>query len=562
MSLIVPHIKSILLGVKPSWKKILLSKELKPKLDECFAKLDHDLLNKGVTSAIANEHGLYNYIRPAPEHILEAFKYFDFKNLRCIIVGQDPYTSPIDAHGLSFSSGRGTKQPPSLKQIMRCLVLHGLTKPVDNPNLTGWARQGLLLLNAFLTRTPNIKRTELGCRVDGNGGSQSHNLHPFWEEFTGGLISYITQHVEHDIYIMLWGNDAKALTRYITKNKHVHVLEWSHPSPLNSANRDESNSNNFIYCDHFKQVSRRYPIINWDPTYVTSENLSDQFWSWRITKTDSDPAKVSAYNEVSKLLDTNDPSRIYDDGTDTEENLRIRSFIQDKIAKKNNNQTPKSNNQTPESKLHPIVVYVDGGCRGNQIKNNPNAIGGWGVWFAPTLCGHPTLCGDIRKSGLLAKSLMAYDATTNKPVATGEFTRATNQRAELMAVLIALETLCSMNLSNVNQITLVTDSQQYVCSWLGGRLWREYNKDKKFSNVENKDLVILICRYIWNLARIFKPGCTFEASEFLIKDATLVVQHINSHLTNAEHARLSALHKEYSAGNALVDKLCNAVMDS
>ena len=188
MSLIAPFCKTIFNGVKPSWRRILLGKELKPKLDKCFVELDNDLKSKGVTRELIGSIGLHNFIRPSIDHILEAFKYFDAKNLRFILCGQDPFPSPVDAHGLSFSSGRGTKPPASQRKIRECLIHHGLMEPNDEVNLTNWARQGGLLLNAYLTRTPNIMRTDAGVTVQGNGGSDKNCLHTFWESFTGELL--------------------------------------------------------------------------------------------------------------------------------------------------------------------------------------------------------------------------------------------------------------------------------------------------------------------------------------------------------------------------------------
>lgn len=261
---------------------------------------------------------------------------------------------------------------------------------------------------------------------------------------------------------------------------------------------------------------------------------------------------------------------IYDDGTDTEENLRIREYITARTGKKPSQdlkpdpQLDPKPEPKPETKKLSIMVCVDGGCSGNHIANNPDAVGAWGVWFAPTRMGSKTATGEIKKNGLLSKAIMAYDKTKDQPVETGEWTRATNQRAELTAVVEALREMCSMDLSGVDQIIIVTDSKQYVVSWLSGRIWREYEKDKKFTKVVNKDLIILIARYLWNIGRKFKPGCSFEEVESLLsgEKPTLVIQHINSHLTKADFARLSSEYREYSVGNSHSDTLCNEILNA
>jgi len=562
MSIIAPYIKSIFANIKPSWRRFILSQELRCVLDKCLDLLDQDLKNKGVTKEIVSSIGLHNYIRPAPEHIFEAFKYFDVKNTRVVIFGQDPYTSHVDSHGLSFSSGRGTKPPASLKNIYKCLEYHGLMQPTEHANLTNWAKQGVLLLNTFLTRTPNIVSSPEGVTVQGNGGSTKKCLHPFWIELTGALLNKLTQIATRDMFVLLWGNDAKKLKSYVASNPKVRILEWSHPSPLNAANQNE-NPDNFKYCDHFKIINRIYEI-DWDPTHKTFENLSDQFWSYRVEKAiDGDPKRISAYNEVSRLLETNNPSLIYDDGTDTEENIRIREYIAQKIGKKNTPHIPAliETIKEPKSEKKSIMVCVDGGCSGNHIKNNQNAVGAYGVWFAPTLCGKPTASGEIKRNGLLSKFIMAYDKAKDCIVETNESTRATNQRAELTAVIVAMQELCKMDISEVDRIIFVTDSLQYIVSWLSKRIWEEYAKDKKLSNVANRDLVTLMARYLWNLGRKFNPGCSFEEVQKMI-GSTIIVQHINSHLTKADYARLSSANKEYSAGNSQADALCNEILNN
>ncbi len=561
MSLIAPYVKTIFAGIKPSWRRLLLSKEIRPTLDKCLELLDQDLKSKGVTRELVSSVGLHSYIRPAPEHILEAFKYFDINNTLVIIVGQDPYLSHVDAHGLSFSSKNGTKPPPSLKKIYACLEHSGLMTPVGQANLISWAKQGVLLINTFLTRTPNIVSDATGITVQGNGGSTKNCLHPFWEEFTGAILNYLTKSASHDIFVLLWGNEAKKLKSYLSANKFVHLLEWSHPSPLNPANRSDEDPGNFKYCDHFKIISKRYPMIQWNPESKITENLSDQFWLRRYEKDSS--GSRSMYNETSRLLETNDPKLIYDDGTNTEENLRIREYIATKTGKKSNPEPIVQEPEEPKIKKETkdIMVCVDGGCSGNHIKNNPNAVGAYGVWFAPFIAGKPTASGEIKKNGVLSKFIMMYDKNKDQIVETEEFTRATNQRAEMTAVIVALQELCKLDLSNVGKIIFVTDSLQYVVGWLGGRIWQEYAKDKKLTKVANRDLVTLAARYLWNLGRSFKPGCSFEAVQELI-GTKIIIQHINSHLSKADYARLSSEYKEYSGGNDMADTLCGKILNS
>src|SRR5271168_4511687 len=166
-SLIAEFIKLIFKNVKPGWKRILLSPEIKPALYYCFKSLDQYLINKGVTRDLIRKKGLGYYIRPIPEKILAAFAHFEPDDLKVIIIGQDPYLKVSDADGLCFSVPLAADIPPSLKNIYKCLERTMNIKIATHGNLTEWAKQGVLLLNRYLTRSPNI----CDSVVDGNGDS-------------------------------------------------------------------------------------------------------------------------------------------------------------------------------------------------------------------------------------------------------------------------------------------------------------------------------------------------------------------------------------------------------
>lgn len=175
----------------------------------------------------AKSHTIY------PEHkdIFNAFKYCSLSNTKVVILGQDPYINPGQAHGLSFSVPAGTVIPPSLKNIHKELKSDLNINAPNHGNLTGWAKQGVLLLNAILT----VRKGESGSHK--NFG---------WEEFTNSIISYINN-LNHPVAFLLWGAFAKSKESLINNPEHL-ILTAAHPSPF-SAN------SGFFGCKHFSQVN-------------------------------------------------------------------------------------------------------------------------------------------------------------------------------------------------------------------------------------------------------------------------------------------------------------------
>jgi uracil-DNA glycosylase len=168
---------------------------------------------------------------PPAGQIFRAFDLCPFDKVRVVIIGQDPYHDVNQAHGLCFSVQDGVKIPPSLDNIYK--ELHrDLGKPIPTTgNLTHWAQQGVLLLNATLT----VEAHKAGSH-QGKG----------WEELTDAAIMALNEKREKIVF-MLWGSYAQRKGKYIDRRKHL-VLEAVHPSPL-SAYRG------FIGCGHFSQAN-------------------------------------------------------------------------------------------------------------------------------------------------------------------------------------------------------------------------------------------------------------------------------------------------------------------
>ncbi len=220
------------------------------KLDSSWLTVLEEEFNKaymqdlrGFLAAEMQEHIVY----PSGANMFNAFNYTPFDKVKVVILGQDPYHGPGQAHGLCFSVPPGIPAPPSLVNIFKELNQSlGITKP-KHGCLESWARQGVFLPN-----------TCLSVRA---GMANSHAGHG-WEIFTSRVIEILNEKRE-GIVFMLWGSSARAKAAMIDKTKHL-VLEAPHPSPL-SAHRG------FLGCGHFLKAnqyleSRGEQLIDWSLT--------------------------------------------------------------------------------------------------------------------------------------------------------------------------------------------------------------------------------------------------------------------------------------------------------
>ena len=163
---------------------------------------------------------LYNkkIIYPPKEYIFNALKLTPYKEVKVVIVGQDPYHGEGEAHGLSFSVQKGIKLPPSLKNIYKELYNDLNIIPSSNGDLTKWAKQGVLLLNATLT-------------VEKDKANSHANIG--WQPLTDYIIKKLNAS-DRPIVFILWGNFARSKKVFITNPKHL-VIESAHPSPFSAS---------------------------------------------------------------------------------------------------------------------------------------------------------------------------------------------------------------------------------------------------------------------------------------------------------------------------------------
>lgn len=198
------------------------------ELEEEFAKPYMADLKKFLQEEKQN----YRVIYPEGKNIFAAFDHTSFDRVKVVILGQDPYHGAGQAHGLSFSVPYGIKPPPSLQNIYKELEqdIPGFHAPAHG-NLTAWAGQGVLLLNAVLT-----------VRANTAGSHQNKG----WEQFTDMAIRKLSEEREHLVF-MLWGNYAKQKVALIDATKHL-VLTAAHPSPFSAYN-------GFFGSHHFSKAN-------------------------------------------------------------------------------------------------------------------------------------------------------------------------------------------------------------------------------------------------------------------------------------------------------------------
>ena len=185
------------------------------------------------------------HIYPPMHDIFNALRYTSYSDTRVVILGQDPYHGPGQAHGLCFSVQPGVKFPPSLQNIFKELYAeYGMTPPPTG-ELTGWAKQGVLLLNTTLTVR--------------EGAPQSHKGRG-WETLTDNIIKAIAKK-DSPVVFILWGGNARAKKSLITNPDHL-ILECAHPSPLSAYN-------GFFGCNHFIKTNE----------FLKSKGLTEIDWS-------------------------------------------------------------------------------------------------------------------------------------------------------------------------------------------------------------------------------------------------------------------------------------------
>lgn len=205
------------LKIEKSWKPILESEVHK----DYFSKL---------ASFVKSEY-LRAHVYPPPKDMFRAFDLCPFDTVKVVILGQDPYHGKGQANGLAFAVHTGVPIPPSLKNIFKEIESDIGVTPLADGDLSRWAQQGVLLLNATLTVQA------------GNAGSHQKKG---WEEFTDKAVRELSAQKEGLVF-MLWGNYAREKGKMVDRTKHL-VLEAPHPSPFSA-------HTGFLGCRHFSKAN-------------------------------------------------------------------------------------------------------------------------------------------------------------------------------------------------------------------------------------------------------------------------------------------------------------------
>lgn len=203
--------------IQESWKTVLADEFNK----DYFIKL---------TDFVRGEYLSGKHIYPAAKNIFNAFNMCPYDSVRVVIIGQDPYHEPGQAHGLCFSVPNGVTPPPSLVNIYKEIESDLGRKSQTNGDLTPWATQGVLLLNSTLTVMAHAAASHAGRG---------------WEEFTDAVIRAVAK--KDGVVYMLWGSYAQKKAEFVDATKNL-VLKSAHPSPL-SAYRG------FFGCKHFSRAN-------------------------------------------------------------------------------------------------------------------------------------------------------------------------------------------------------------------------------------------------------------------------------------------------------------------
>ena len=209
-------------------------------LEEQFSSKEYLTLREFLKTEYSSQK-----IFPSMYDIFNSMKYTDFDNVKVVLLGQDPYHNDGQAMGLSFSVPKGIDIPPSLVNIYKEIKAELGIPPKSHGDLTGWATQGVLLLNAVLT-----VRAHQANSHKGKG----------WEFFTDSIIKKISDMKEHVVFL-LWGGNARSKKPLIDANKHL-ILECAHPSPLSAYN-------GFFGCNHFVKTNE----------YLTKHGILPIDWS-------------------------------------------------------------------------------------------------------------------------------------------------------------------------------------------------------------------------------------------------------------------------------------------
>lgn len=212
--------------------------------NDILAPLFQDERYLAIREFLKYEYSHYT-VYPDMYDLYNCFRFTPFSQVKVVLLGQDPYHEPGQAHGLCFSVKDGVKKPPSLENMLKELKDDLGCPPPRSGDLSKWAREGVLLLNTSLTVREHRANSHADCG---------------WSWFTDSVISLLSEKKDHLVFL-LWGGNARRKAALIDRNKHL-ILECAHPSPLSAYN-------GFFGCRHFSKTNadlkaHGIPPVDWD----------------------------------------------------------------------------------------------------------------------------------------------------------------------------------------------------------------------------------------------------------------------------------------------------------
>lgn len=223
----------------------VIKKNWYEKLQNEFESKEYQNLEQWLNNEYATKT-----VYPKPENVFNALNLVKFQDVKVVIIGQDPYHNPNQAHGLSFSVEKDIAIPPSLQNIFKELKTDLGCYIPNNGNLTKWAKQGVLLLNSVLTVEQNKPNSHKGRG---------------WERITTKIVNLLNDR-DDPVIFLLWGGNAKALGKNINTNKH-YVLTAVHPSPMSA------NQGGWFGCKHFSKCNEILKSLGKEPIDWQIENI-------------------------------------------------------------------------------------------------------------------------------------------------------------------------------------------------------------------------------------------------------------------------------------------------
>lgn len=539
---------------------------------DIIIRKNRDKLLKVITgiNAVVND---VTTLSPQPQNIFNAFRLTPVDKIRVVILGQDPFINPGEAHGPCFSVPKGKTIPPSTRNIFKCLKYHKLIdQQPQHGDLSYWASQGVLLLNCALTTV--MKKSNAHADI--------------WADYTDTLIKEISELPQMIIFILFGGFAQKKAHLIIDRQPKMF---WGHPSPINTVNSDIESPKNFMYCSAFSKCNQLLESngekpIDWnvDLPIKLITNLENPAEFHEINGKKQENMTQTQYDDLKKKMYTELYDQIYKDVYDKLSNL-FTNQIYNQLSDKLYNQLKADLYEQIEQIKGDDAVESDGDANSEYEESDEEsdvlsvfvqqvqqvqplviankvfeAVTNTDPFIPQELRGILWIFTDGGATGngkAKCKASYAYYATDGKykystsgmvePVdIPGKLYKTSNQRAELTAIATAIDFALEENTSiafNFKEIAIVSDSAYSIdCLDKWAKTWKKKQSEDKL----NLDLVM--------------PA--YEKLATLRKSYVTTLIHIKSQGLKSHQSRpvINPVAMFYWDGNNIADKMCEKLL--